>query len=139
MNQKVQLTNKRPTPEQFQQLRVNAGLSPRNIDSIAKGLENSWCCITLWNHLDELVGMGRLIGDGGTAFQIVDIAVRPDYQGQGLGKQIMSALKTYIDEKIPSAAYVSLMADGQAKELYRQYGFSETLPESEGMYYKRRK
>jgi GNAT superfamily N-acetyltransferase len=33
--------------------------------------------------------MGRVIGDGGTTFQIVDIAVDPDYQGQGYGRVIL--------------------------------------------------
>ncbi|WP_231598638.1 hypothetical protein [Enterococcus gallinarum] len=31
----------------------------------------------------SLVGMGRLIGDGGTAYQILDIAVLPEDQGNG--------------------------------------------------------
>ena len=37
----------------------------------------------------QLIGMGRVIGDGGTTFQIVDIAVDPDYQGQGYGRVIL--------------------------------------------------
>lgn len=36
--------------------------------------------------------MGRIIGDGGTAFQIVDVCVHPAHQGRGLGKRIMAAL-----------------------------------------------
>ena len=35
------------------------------------------------------VGMGRIMGDGGTAYQIVDVAIAPAFQGQGLGKAIM--------------------------------------------------
>lgn len=33
---------------------------------------------------NRAVGMGRVIGDGGCFFQIVDIAVDPADQGQGL-------------------------------------------------------
>jgi GNAT superfamily N-acetyltransferase len=40
----------------------------------------------------DTIAMGRIIGDGGCFFQVVDIAVLPAYQGQGLGTQIMAAL-----------------------------------------------
>jgi ribosomal protein S18 acetylase RimI-like enzyme len=30
-----------------------------------------------------LIGMGRIVGDGGTSYQVVDIAVRPEHQGAG--------------------------------------------------------
>jgi ribosomal protein S18 acetylase RimI-like enzyme len=42
------------------------------------------------------VGMGRVIGDGGTAFQIVDIAVLPGHPGKGLGKLIMREISDYL-------------------------------------------
>ncbi|MGL4696966.1 GNAT family N-acetyltransferase [Enterococcus larvae] len=137
MTEKIMLTHQQPSPEAFQELRIKAGLSPRNPEAIATALQNSCCCVTLWNDGNELIGMGRIIGDGGTAFQVVDIAVDPIYQGQGLGKKIMSALNMYIEQEIPDRAYVSLIADGTAKELYRQFGFEETLPASTGMFYKR--
>ncbi|MCB5954526.1 GNAT family N-acetyltransferase [Enterococcus sp. CWB-B31] len=84
-----------------------------------------------------MVGTGRIIGDGGTVYQVVDIAVDPEYQGKALVKQIMAELKCHIDSEIPDEAYVSLIADGQAKCLYCQFDFEETMPESEVMYYKR--
>jgi hypothetical protein len=30
-----------------------------------------------------LIRMGRIVGDGGTSYQVVDIAVRPEHQGAG--------------------------------------------------------
>jgi GNAT superfamily N-acetyltransferase len=81
----------------------------------------------------EAVGMGRLIGDGGCFFQVVDIAVLPAHQGQGLGKRIMQAISDYIRDHVPASAYVSLIADGQAHRLYAQYGFAMTAPASVGM------
>jgi ribosomal protein S18 acetylase RimI-like enzyme len=80
--------------------------------------------------------MGRLIGDGGCFFQIVDIAVDPRHQGKGLGKAIMSRLMAYVTEALPSSAYVSLIADVPANRLYEQYGFKETAPASLGMAYR---
>lgn len=76
--------------------------------------------------------MGRAIGDG-LFYQIVDIAVQPDHQGQGLGKAIVSNLIEELRRIAPAEAYVSLIADGEAKSLYAQYGFTPTAPASIGM------
>ncbi|MDQ0242640.1 GNAT superfamily N-acetyltransferase [Bacillus fengqiuensis] len=96
-------------------------------------LENSIFAVTL-RVTSKLIGMGRIIGDGGCFYQIVDIAVEPAYQGRGLGKVIMSELTAYLNDFAPEAAYVSLLADVPADKLYRQFGFDYTQPKSVGMY-----
>ncbi|MDP3314691.1 MAG: GNAT family N-acetyltransferase [Devosia sp.] len=69
------------------------------------------------------IGMGRVIGDGGTAFQVSDIAVLPEHQKRGLGKRIVEALVGWLRANAPKSAYISLIADGPAKDLYAQFGF----------------
>ena len=83
-----------------------------------------------------LVAMGRIIGDGGAFFQVVDIAVKPTYQGKGLGKLVMSKLIKYLDKHTYEGSYVSLIADAPANKLYEQFGFDYTFPHSYGMYRK---
>jgi len=46
---------------------------------------------------------------------------------------IMQALVGYLRAEAPSTAYVSLIADGDARHLYAKYGFRDTAPESIGM------
>ena len=124
-----------PTPpgmDDYLRLRVAAGLSPKTREGAAIGLPNSWYGVTV-RHAGRVVGMGRVIGDGGTAFQIVDIAVEPEHQGMGLGKRIMSAQMERLHNHAPAGAYVSLIADVPANRLYSQFGFDETAPRSVGM------
>lgn len=85
---------------------------------------------------DEVIGMGRVIGDGGCFCQVVDICVLPDKQGKGIGKLIMQRITHFIQSKLPQSCYTSLIADGDAAFLYEKFGFKETLPESKGMYVK---
>lgn len=120
----------------YQQLRLAAGLSPKNTAAAARGLPNSLFAVQIV-HGDDVVGMGRVIGDGGCFFQVVDIAVLPAHQGKGLGKLIMREIMQYIVTEVPQSAYVSLIADGQAQELYAQFGFQHTAPASVGMALKR--
>ncbi|MBS4175006.1 GNAT family N-acetyltransferase [Bacillus sp. FJAT-49736] len=124
-----------PTPEEYNVLRINAGLSSKDIDASRTGLQNSVFVVTLL--LDEnLIGMGRIIGDGGCFYQIVDIAVHPAYQGNGLGKVIMMEITKFLDKHAPAQSYVSLIADSPADNLYKQFGFDYTAPSSVGMYKK---
>ncbi|PZP60520.1 MULTISPECIES: GNAT family N-acetyltransferase [Pseudoxanthomonas] len=121
-----------PGVEVYRALRVGAGLSAKTADAAARGLPNS-CFAVQVLHDGVPVGMGRVIGDGGCFYQVVDIAVLPAHQGQGLGKRIMDAISAYLRDRVPASAYVSLIADGQAHRLYAQYGFAATAPASIGM------
>ncbi|MBM7703913.1 GNAT family N-acetyltransferase [Metabacillus iocasae] len=122
-----------PTPAEYVELRRKAGMSPKEVETARVGLKNSLFAVTLRDS-SKLIGMGRVIGDGACFFHVVDIAVDPSYQGRGLGKVIMSQITAYLDAHAPKSAYVSLMADVPADQLYKQFGFHYTYPKSLGMY-----
>ena len=125
-----------PAIATYQHLRVAAGMSAKSTEAAAKGLPNSLFAVQVLLG-DEVVGMGRIIGDGGCFFQVTDIAVLPAHQDKGLGKRIMREIMQFIETEVPQSAYVSLIADGQAQELYAQFGFQHTAPASVGMALKR--
>ncbi|MER8185993.1 GNAT family N-acetyltransferase [Kitasatospora sp. NPDC094015] len=123
-----------PTVEVFRRLRTDAGLSDKSPEAVALALPNTWFGVVL-HHDGEPIGMGRIIGDGGTAFQVVDICVHPAHQGAGLGRRIMAALTEELERRAPATAYVSLIADGPARHLYAKFGFADTAGHgSVGMY-----
>ena len=122
-----------PDPEDYCRLRNLAGLSLKTREAAEIALLNSWFGVHLL-YKGRVVGMGRIIGDGGCFFQIVDVAVVPAHQGKGLGKRIMATLIEYFESYAPESAYISLIADGPAKDLYAQFGFKPTAPESIGMW-----
>lgn len=125
-----------PSVETYRALRLASGLSPKTIEAALKGLPNTLFAVQIL-HDAQPVGMGRVIGDGGCFFQVVDIAVLKEHQGKGLGKRIMGEILQYIEAEVPESGYVSLIADGQAQDLYAQFGFVHTAPRSVGMAYKR--
>ncbi|MZD04923.1 GNAT family N-acetyltransferase [Streptomyces sp. SID5785] len=123
-----------PPVDVYRRLRTDAGLSGKSAEAAAVALPHTWYGVVL-RHEGEPIGMGRIIGDGGTAFQIVDICVHPDHQGAGLGKRIMAALTAELERRAPATAYVSLVADGPARFLYEKFGFADTATHgSVGMY-----
>ncbi|MEL6718573.1 MAG: GNAT family N-acetyltransferase [Bacteroidota bacterium] len=122
--------------EVYQSLRVTCGLSAKSKEACLIGLKNSIHSIMVRKG-DDIIGMGRIVGDGGCFCQVVDICVLPKYQGQGIGKVIMKSLVDFIKNNLPETCYTSLIADGDACYLYEKFGFQPTLPESRGMYLKR--
>ncbi|MFI9772699.1 GNAT family N-acetyltransferase [Streptomyces sp. NPDC052415] len=123
-----------PSVEVYRRLRTDAGLSDKHPDAVAIALPHTWHGVVL-RHQGEPIGMGRIIGDGGTAFQIVDVCVHPAHQGRGLGSRLMAALTEELERRAPATAYVSLIADGPARFLYEKFGFTDTAAhDSVGMY-----
>jgi N-acetylglutamate synthase-like GNAT family acetyltransferase len=125
-----ELIKEAPDPEDYINIRVSAGLSGRTIEAAKIGLKNSLFAVNV-KHKNEVIGIGRVIGDGGCFFEIVDIAVLPAHQGKGVGKMIMNSVMEYIYKNAPKSAYVSLIAD--VPKFYTQFGFKSATPD-EGMY-----
>ena len=122
-----------PSAGEYRRLREVAGLSPKSEAAAAAGLPSSWAAVLVRTADGTAVGMGRVIGDGGCFFQLVDIAVSPEHQGRGLGGAILARLLERLRADGPAGAYVSLFADPPGRELYHRHGFRETAPDQVGM------
>lgn len=130
----VRLLERFPGVADYRRLRELAGLSPKPEEAALRGLANTTYGVSLLRG-DEVVGMGRIVGDGGCFHFVVDIAVAPALQGRGLGKRIMDALDAWLRANALPGAHVSLFADGEAKRLYAKYGFAQS-EKSVGMFYR---
>jgi ribosomal protein S18 acetylase RimI-like enzyme len=133
----------RPTPQNYHDIRKLAGMTPPPLQAVPASLANSFHMLVAYErkHMlndtspapdQEVVAMGRLVGDGALFLIMVDVCVHPDHQRRGLGKRVVQGLCDYIDEHAP-LAYVSMVADVPAQRLYPQYGFRSVEP-SVGMY-----
>ena len=74
--------------------------------------------------------MGRVIGDGGWYFHIVDMAVLPEHQKRGLGSLVLTHLLEQVRNRAPAGAFVSLLADRPGRALYYRHEFQDSAPES---------
>jgi ribosomal protein S18 acetylase RimI-like enzyme len=131
MHQDYSAHHEIPSIDDYLRLRRIAGLTPRSVEAAQAGLPKTAAGVVIRKN-DQAVGMGRVVGDG-LFYQVVDIAVDPAHQRQGLGKAVMAALMRQLDQLAPAEVYVSLIADGEAHLLYAQFGFVPTAPASIGM------
>lgn len=73
---------------------------------------------------NQIVGMGRLIGDG-MYYIITDIVVQPNYQKQGIGNKIVSMIIEYVDKTTPigGRSSIQLIAEKGKETFYEKIGF----------------
>ena len=123
-----------PTVADYLLLRERAGLSPRRQDQAQAALAGSWAAVHVLYEVEaKTVGMGRLLGDGGWYFHVVDMAVLPEHQRRGLGDAILAALLDRIRREAPPGAFVNLIADPPGRKLHTRHGFIPTAPDSVSM------
>jgi Acetyltransferases len=78
----------------------------------------------------EVVGKGRIVGDGIMYFYIQDAAIAPEHQKHGLGKLLVERLLDYIKERRHEneLAFVGLFASHGNDKFYEQFGFKDHSP-----------
>ena len=122
-----------PAVSDYQRLRAAVGWSEQAPEAVAEGLPRSLHSLCVYRG-QELVGYGRIVGDGGVYFYIQDIVVLPEHQGQGLGHGIMKRMMVYLSEQAHPESFIGLMAAKGAAGFYERYGFAERPPDRPGMF-----
>ncbi len=126
------LVERVPSVEDYNRVRSAAGLGRRDPSAANVGLPNTLFGVCVESD-GRVVGIGRIIGDGGLFFQVVDVAILPEHQGEGLGARVMEALMFWLRYNAPTDAYVQLIAEEGAVRFYEIYGFRVRMPEGSGM------
>jgi len=133
MSDKYILVKRLPTVEEYKKLRKAVGWGRKEPKAVKIGLNNSLfsICVILNN---EVIGCGRIIGDGAIYFYIQDVIVLPEYQRKGIGKRIMNAIMDYFKEHVYTNSFIGLMAAEGVSKFYEKYGFIERSPDMPGMF-----
>ncbi len=128
-----QLLDRLPTVEEHDALFVAVGWGPYARPAAEIALRGSLFGVVAVEG-ERVIGMGRIVGDGGKFFYIQDLAVHPDRQHQGVGRMIFERLLAWIRVNAPHDPFVGLFATPMAVELYRGYGLDPHLGEMIGMW-----
>lgn len=112
-----------PTPADYNRLRQAVGWGAYDEAIIAAALPRSLYGVCAWDG-GTLVGMGRVIGDGGLVYYIQDLIVLPEHQGRGIGSAMMARLMAYVAAHASPNTIVGLMAARGKEPFYERYGFT---------------
>ena len=120
-------------PEEYLGLRATTNWLPVSREQAVIALSNDLFSVCVL-HNRELVGIGRLIGDGAVYYYIQDIIVKPEYQDRGIGSRIMESLENYLIKNAPAGSFVGLMAAEDTEGFYKQYGYEKRASNRPGMF-----
>lgn len=106
------------TANALQELFLAADLGGRVGDKILRAFKNSaTVCFALVG--DRLIGACRAITDGEYHAFVYDVAVHPEFQQRGIGKDLVSRLLSGL-----KVWRIMLVADRQVQGFYTQFGFA---------------
>ena len=84
----------------------------------------SYCHIVAYDD-EKLVGYIDCVSNGVTDAYIQDLMVCPDYQGKGIGTELMNEMIAYLKEK--RIYMISVVYEERLKPFYQRFGFCDML------------
>ncbi len=109
-----------PETDQIIDLYISSGINRPTNDKerINKMYANSNFIVTAWDK-DKLVGISRSLTDFCYSCYLSDLAVRKEYQREGIGKRLIELTK----EKIGDQTMILLLSAPTAMDYYPKVGF----------------
>jgi len=104
--------------EELSRLYLVAPLGQKDPADLKVAFSNSMFMCFVFNS-GELIAAGRALADGKDCAYICDVAVHPSYQGQGLGKAIVSKLVEFSKDH----KKIILYAASGKEPFYKKLGF----------------
>ena len=126
-----QVTESLPSPADYNRLRAAVGWGTYDEAVIATFLPHSLYCACAVTD-GQVIGMARVIGDGGLVFYIQDVVVAPEQQGEGVGAALMERVMAYLTAHAHPGTIVGLMAAAGKEGFYERYGFTRRPTERLG-------
>lgn len=122
--EKVQLIDNILRAEDFVRLRVEAGFAEVPIEHARLALQNGLINVSAI-YAGELVGMGRLVGDGAMYWYLQEIIVLPKYQKQGIGTRIVNHLVDYAVANSQTGTFTTIggVSAKDKEPFYEKLGF----------------
>ena len=111
--------------EEYLTLREKVGWKKLTDKQAAHALANCLYKVKAVDADGQVVGMGRVVGDGAVVCYIQDLIVIPQVQAQGIGSQIIQKLKAYVESlrEEESTMMLCLMCAKGREPFYEKHGF----------------
>jgi GNAT superfamily N-acetyltransferase len=130
----VEIVDGTPTPEEYAAFRAHVHWPAVEPAQVAEGLGASLASVLARDADRTLVGMGRVVGDGGVYLYLQDVIVLEAWRNNGIGTRITEALLDHVRELGGPGTFVGLMAAAGAGPFYERFGFQPRGDDRPGMW-----
>lgn len=120
--------------EEVNFLRASVGFRQILPEQLNAGLNGSTLIVSVYDK-SQIVGMARLIWDGGMVAFIPDMLVLPDYKMQGIEKELITRLLDFLRSKLEPGfgIQVDVKVWEHQEEFYESLGFKISTHECRGV------
>jgi len=94
-------------------------------DKLVAAIKNSSTVFTAWDN-DKLIGLINVLDDGIITAYVHYLLVNPEYQGQGIGRELMRL----VTEKYKNYLRIVLIAYNKAIGFYEKCGFKTGIDDT---------
>ncbi len=121
--------------EEFIEMVESVGWKTYSKEQVKKALINTMYMVKI-SYNDEVVGIGRVVGDYSIVCMLTDICVKPKFQGKGIGLKIVNELKKMIEDgiEVGDKMQIELTPTAGNEEFYKKAGFKYKPDVITGMY-----
>lgn len=119
----ITYTDKIISPDMINQVRRSVGWRAHDKERYTEALAHTVYCQMAYDQTRP-VGVARLIGDG-IYYMLVDVAVDPAYQKQGIGQTMVSNILNYIRLQTQQTCIILLNASYGKEAFYEKLGFQK--------------
>jgi ribosomal protein S18 acetylase RimI-like enzyme len=118
----IRIVEKIPSMHDYNQLRESVGWQVIEPEVTPNPLSKSIYCVCAYQG-ENIIGMGRIVGDGTLIFYIQDVIVDSKFQGLGVGTKIMEKLMEYLKRNSNVHSGIGLMSAKGREKFYAKFGF----------------
>jgi GNAT superfamily N-acetyltransferase len=111
--------------DDFIRLFVSAGWGELPPELVETALRGSWATFSVCTE-GRTIAMARLLGDGAMSFFLKDFVVEPQYQGQGIGRALLTHVENYIARQLKPGwqGYLQLVSAKGKEAFYGKCGYA---------------
>ncbi len=122
------------TSEEYNSIRSSVGFRQSHPEQVKAGLDGSAIIISAYDH-DKVVGMARLIWDGGGVALLDDILVIPEYHLKGVENEMINRILDFLKDKLKPGfgIQVDVKVWSNQESMYEKLGFQESTPQRRGV------
>ncbi len=120
----IEIVENKLDVETYLDIRASVHWKVLRKEQAEKALNNSLYTVMAVEN-GKTIGMGRIVGDGAVICYIQDFVVRPEYQGNSIGRKMMERLIAHVEElrMEQSEMMLCLMCAKGREQFYEKFGF----------------
>ena len=128
----ITIVERKPTVAEYESIVASVGFRGHDHGAVEIALNNTVFSVCAVEER-EIVGVGRIVGDGAISFLLTNIMVRPSHQRRGIGTRIVQSLCGLMKTLPHKNMVLEVVALPELQQFYERVGFKASRNAPPGM------